>query len=141
MKNTKHLPTASIAEVKQTIFQYTLMFYPCRQAIAEFERRENQAVLDALAASTNAETNQVALSIVNAGKVPDSCDLKHAVGIMVRLLHNLERLEEFEDHKRLILAYLDENGVLTPCKDVISYILLHAHCEIRHPFFFAADLE
>ena len=138
MNNISTFPTASVEEVRRTIFEYSMMFYPCRQALIEFEREQSPEYLEKLAASSNAETNRTALSIVNFGKVPDGCSNEDIFGVMIRLIHNLERLEGVDANKRLILAYKDENGSMQPCKDIISYILFYAPCEANHMFLFSS---
>jgi hypothetical protein len=113
------------------------MFYPCRQALIDIERRKSPEHLQELAASSNAETNRLAMSIVNSGKVPKGCRSEEIFGVMVRLTHNLERLEGIDARKRIILAYKDEEGEIKPCKDIISYILFYAPCEKMHQFLFS----
>ena len=134
MTDSLDLPTITVADLQQTIFQYILMFLPYKDQLLSLESQADPDHLEALASWDNPHVNRAAVAFVAQKQLPPDIDLETRLGIFVRLLHNQERLDVMPPDKVLYLAYLDQNNVLQPCSDPLEFVLFHARTDRSFPF-------
>lgn len=124
-----NLPTITVADLKQSIAQYTAMFLPYMEQLLQLESQADPAALEALASRDNDRVNRAALEFVARKQLPQYLDLEILFGLFVRLVHNLDRLDQIPPKRLLYLAYLDDNHVPIPCPDTIEFVLLRARTD------------
>lgn len=129
-----NLPTITVADLQQTIFQYILMFQPYKDQLMLLESQADPEHLEALASRENSLVNRAAVAFVSQKHLPQEMDIEIRLGLFVRLLHNYNRLDEMPPDKLLYLAYLDQKKTLQPCNDPLEFVLLHARTESSFPF-------
>ena len=137
MDNISAIPSATIQAVRQTIFEYSMLFQPYKDDLLKYERSADPCVLESLVASDNPLTNHAASVFVEKKSLSPDWSLPVLAALLARLQHNDERLAAYPPQKVMLLAHYDRTTKeLVPCQDILRFVLLVAVCDVKFPFLF-----